>query len=214
MSKDAQPGAEFDPRQLILFVEGLERLKYETRHAWTITGRQESIADHSWRVAMFALVLAPGLPHIDMDRVVRILLVHDLGEAIEGDVSAKLETASPDEKLRREEAALVELTEPLAEAARAVILELWREYADGTTPEAKVAKALDKIETIIQHNQGSNPADFDHAFNLGYGAGLADVEPVLARIREEVDLVTGERCKASARGDSPKSTSPARPPRR
>jgi putative hydrolase of HD superfamily len=175
---------------MVEFIEGLERLKYQTRHAWTATGRQESIADHSWRVAMFALVLAPELPHIDMHKVVRILLVHDLGEALEGDVSAKLETASNDEKLRREEAALGELTKPLSAAARSIILDLWREYNDGATPEAKAAKALDKIETIIQHNQGRNPADFDHAFNLGYGAGLADVEPVLARIREEVDRDT------------------------
>ena len=59
------------------------------------------------------------------------------------------------------------------------------------TPEARAVKALDKLETIIQHNQGANPPDFDYAFNLHYGRSHTDAasEPVLAEIRALVDEV-------------------------
>lgn len=178
---------------LITFLQGLERLKNETRHAWTSTGRHESIAEHSWRLAMFALVLEPEFPMIDMSRVVRMLLVHDLGEAIDGDVSAKFESATPEEKLRREEAALRELLASLDAPARGEIVELWDEYNRAESEEARVAKALDKLETIIQHNQGENPGEFDYGFNLEYGAGLSDGHPLLASIRSIVDKMTRER---------------------
>ena len=181
---------QYKAHQIISFVQGLERLKSETRHAWTSTGRQESIAEHSWRLAMFALALEPEFPTVDMGRVVRILLVHDLGEAIDGDVSAKEETASPEEKLRREEAALLELVRPLEQPARGEILELWEEYNRAASDEAKVAKALDKLETILQHNQGKNPREFDYEFNLEYGSGLADFAPMLSEIRAELDTKT------------------------
>lgn len=184
-------------RRIISFVEGLERLKSETRHAWTSTGRHESIAEHSWRVAMFALALGPEVPEVDMERVVRILLVHDLGEALEGDVSAKHEVAPPEEKLRREEEAMRVLLEPLDESAAQMIMALWREYNEGATGEARIAKALDKLETIIQHNQGANPGDFDYEFNLQYGTAAGETGGVLGAIRAEVDRITGERAAGS-----------------
>lgn len=180
-------------RGIISFVQGLERLKIETRHAWTSSGRQESIAEHSWRLALFAMALEPELPTVDMNRVVRMLLVHDLGEAIEGDVSAKEERSSPEEKLRRERAGLDQLLEPLEPPARGEIVTLWEEYNGAATAEAKVAKAVDKLETIMQHNQGANPEGFDYEFNLRYGAGLAEVEPLLRAIREQIDGATLRR---------------------
>ena len=178
---------------LITFLQGLERLKNETRHAWTSSGRHESIAEHSWRLAMFAMALEPEFPMVDMGRVVRILLVHDLGEAIDGDVSAKFEDASPAEKLRREEASLREVLGALDAPARGEIVDLWEEYNRGESEEARMAKALDKLETIIQHNQGENPEEFDYEFNLAYGAGLDHGHDLLSAIREIVDRMTRER---------------------
>lgn len=178
---------------LITFLQGLERLKNETRHAWTSTGRHESIAEHSWRLAMFAMALEPEFPTVDMSRVVRILLVHDLGEAIHGDVSAKYEESSPEEKLRREELSLREVLAALDPPARGEIVDLWEEYNRGETEEARMAKALDKLETIVQHNQGENPEEFDYEFNLAYGAGLSDGHTLLSAIREIVDRMTRER---------------------
>lgn len=184
-------------------MEGLERLKNETRHAWTSTGRRESVAEHSWRLAMFALVLEPEFPMVDMNRVVRMLLVHDLGEAIDGDVSAKFEKATPEEKLQREEASLRKVLAELESPARGEIVDLWEEYNRADTDEARMAKALDKLETIIQHNQGSNPEEFDYEFNLAYGAGLSDAFSLLAEIREELDEATRGRMGDPSEGRGP-----------
>jgi putative hydrolase of HD superfamily len=133
-----------------------------------------------------------------------MLLVHDLGEAMDGDVSAKFERASQEEKLRREEAALKELLISLDPPARGEIVELWEEYNRAETEEARMAKALDKLETIIQHNQGKNPREFDYEFNLGYGAGLSENHPLLASIRSVVDRMTRERMESEgSHGSTP-----------
>lgn len=70
---------------------------------------------------------------------------------------------------------------------------LWREYEEAATPEARLVKALDKAETILQHNQGQNPPDFDYDFNLDYGKGLFLGDPILRALRAELDLETVKR---------------------
>ena len=171
---------------LLMFIKELERLKNNTRTAWTSTGRQESIAEHSWRLAMFCMALEPHVQDIDMSRVLRMSLIHDLGEAYEGDVSATV-AVDPALKLHKEEDALRRLIAPLPESLQQTVIDLWREYNEGNTREARLVKALDKIETIVQHNQGDNPPDFDYSFNLGYGKPLASFDPVLQAIRDIVD---------------------------
>ena len=59
-----------------------------------------------------------------------------------------------------------------------------------TTPAAKVAKALDKLETLMQHNQGANPPDFDYEFNIGYARKYTDAVPLIAEIRKSIDEET------------------------
>lgn len=179
---------------IITFINELERLKDITRTAWTKNGRRESVAEHSWRLSVFALVLEDYLQDVDLGRVIRMCLVHDLGEAYDGDVSAKLED-DQEGKLEREELAFLKLSDALPESMRNKLLSLWWEYNDGQTKEAKIAKALDKIETIIQHNQGSNPADFDYAFNLEYGREYSFHDPVTRSIREIIDRETEKRIR-------------------
>jgi len=174
------------------FIRDAEKLKNVTRTSWTSEGRRESTAEHTWRLCLLALLLEPEFPDLDFARVLRICIVHDLGEAISGDISAKLQ-ATP--KAEQERADLVQLLAPLPEPRRAQILALWDEYESASTPEARVAKALDKIETIIQHNQGRNPPDFDYRFNLGYGRTYGLEEPVIADLREIVDRETAERAR-------------------
>ena len=74
------------------------------------------------------------------------------------------------------------------------LIALWEEYNEGETKESKLVKALDKIETIIQHNQGNNPADFDYAFNLTYGKAYCEFDDTIKALREIVDHDTLERC--------------------
>lgn len=75
------------------------------------------------------------------------------------------------------------------------IMQLWQEYEDANTPEAKAVKALDKLETILQHNQGINPPDFNYEFNLGYGQKHTSTEPLFALIRSILDEETNNKIK-------------------
>ena len=81
-----------DARSLIDFLRVMERLKDAPRHCWTTGGRRESVAEHSWRVALMAMLVADEFPGVDIDRVVRMCLIHDLGEAVTGDIPAFLKT--------------------------------------------------------------------------------------------------------------------------
>ncbi|MCX7711099.1 MAG: HD domain-containing protein [Clostridia bacterium] len=174
---------------MISFIKELERLKDITRTAWTSQGRQESVAEHSWRLCLFAFVLEDHFPETNIHKVIQMCLIHDLGEAYEGDVSAKIETNQKD-KLPREKSALLKLLSSLSEHSQSKFLSLWKEYVAGESKEAKLAKALDKMETIIQHNQGKNPSDFDYEFNLQYGRDLALHDSVLRSIRDLIDNET------------------------
>jgi putative hydrolase of HD superfamily len=177
---------------IITFIQEIERLKDITRTAWTKKGKRESVAEHSWRLAVFALVLDKHFSDLDMNRVIMMCLIHDLGEAYEGDVSAKLKV-DQEKKLRKEEKALQNLLAPLPEITRNKLLELWWEYNNGETKEAKLKKAIDKMETIIQHNQGNNPSDFDYRFNLEYGKKYSTHDPVIKALRDIIDTETLKR---------------------
>ena len=74
-------------------------------------------------------------------------------------------------------------------------MELWDEYEAATTAEAKVAKALDKLETLLQHNQGANPPDFDYEFNISYVRKFTDAVPLIAEIRKRIDEKTRENAQ-------------------
>lgn len=172
--------------QYLKFIQETEQLKSTLRTAWTAEGRQESTAEHSWRLAMLAAVLAEEVPKLDMIRVLKMCLVHDLGEAYEGDVSAALQL-DDDARHKREEEAVRKIFAMLPEQQEQELMELWLEYSGNTSPEAAFVKALDKAETIIQHNQGKNPPDFDYEFNLEYGADYFKEDPLLQELRKCID---------------------------
>jgi putative hydrolases of HD superfamily len=181
----------------LAFLREAERLKGVLRSGFTSTGRPESTAEHSWRLALMALVFADELPGLDLARVLKLCLVHDLGEAIHGDIPAIHQHAHPD-KSAQERADLHTLTRDLDAGLRAEIIALWDEYEAAATPEAQAVKAFDKLETILQHNQGDNPPDFDYAFNLGYGRKHTATAPLFAALRDMLDRDTAARA-ASAR---------------
>lgn len=176
------------------FLRSAERLKTIHRSAWTSAGEPESVAQHTWRLCLMATVLADRYPDVDAARLLKICVVHDLGEAIRGDVPA-VEQDPDDDKAARERMDLRELLRPLPEDDAAEILALWDEYEAAETPEARLAKALDKLETILQHTQGDNPTDFDYHFNLGYGTDYTTGDPLVEAIRERLDRETEARAR-------------------
>lgn len=188
------------------FLRGAERLKTVTRSGFTSAGHAESVAEHTWRLSLMALLLAPEFPDVDAARLLSICLVHDLGEAIGGDIpapeQARRAAAGGTGKAREERRDLETLLRPLAERQRNEILALWDEYDAARTPEARLAKALDKLETILQHTQGDNPPDFDYRFNLGYGREHTASPPLIAAIRAALDRATEDRHLSRERGAS------------
>ncbi len=178
------------------FIEAAGALKDTLRSARTVAGRTESVAEHSWRLALMAALLAPREPGLDPLEVVKLCLVHDLGEAISGDVPAIAQGGEPD-RAARERRDLDTLAEPAPTAVRAELLRLYDDYAGARTAEAAFVKALDKLETLMTHAQGANPGDFDYAFNFAYGREATDAVPLVAALRHLAD----RRTRARAEGE-------------
>ena len=188
-----------DIEGVLTFLRAAERLKTVMRSGWTSDGQQESVAEHTWRLCLMAMLLYGHIPGIDLARLLKMCLIHDLGEAIGGDVPAPAQKVGKG-KADQERSDLLQLIAPLPPALRQEIIELWDEYEAADSPEAKVAKGLDKLETILQHNQGRNPANFDYAFNLDYGQRYTAVDPIMSALRERLDEETARLQKKSGRG--------------
>jgi putative hydrolases of HD superfamily len=179
---------------ILAFLRSAERLKTVTRSGWTSAGQRESVAEHTWRLCLMAMVLYGRDDRIDLGKLLRMCLIHDLGEAIGGDIPAPEQARDgAGGKAARERDDLLELIHPLPDEARAEITGLWDEYEAAESAEARLAKGLDKLETILQHTQGSNPDDFDYAFNLAYGRQYTAADPLLAALRQRLDLETARR---------------------
>ena len=194
MSQDAP----IDPQRLegmIDFLQSAAALKDTLRTGRTASGRQESTADHSWRLCLLVILLADDLQNVDLVRLLQLCLVHDLAEAVTGDVPAPLQT-NADGRKKRERDALRQLCEPLPQDLRRRILALCAEYDEGCSPESLLAKGLDKIETMLQHLVGANPPGFDYGFNLTYGRHITDRHPVLRQMRSSLDIKMHERIEA------------------
>lgn len=176
------------------FLRAAERLKDVLRSARTSTGREESTAEHSWRLCLMAMIFADQLPELDWRKVLELCIVHDLGEAIHGDVPATEQAASPDKSVRERQDLLM-LTRMLDAAARETIVSRWDEYEAAASPEAKAVKALDKLETLLQHNQGMNAPDFDYGFNFDYGKRYTSSHALFHTIRELIDEDTRSRMR-------------------
>ncbi len=87
-----------EPQNLLQALHTAEKLKDTTRHCYTSGGRHESVAEHSWRIALMAYWLRDAFPEADMDKVIRMCLIHDLGECFTGDIPAFDKTAADEVK--------------------------------------------------------------------------------------------------------------------
>ena len=137
-------------RELLNFLNRLERLKTNGRHSVTAGGVTESVAAHSWRLSVFALLLLPEFPEIDGNKLLRMCLIHDFGEAVTGDIPSFLKSK---EHERTEEDAVATLLSDLPEPQRGELTALFAEMDAMETQEARLYKALDKMEAVIQHNE-------------------------------------------------------------
>ncbi|CEK33979.1 HAD superfamily hydrolase,5'-nucleotidase,HD domain [[Clostridium] sordellii] len=169
-----------------------EKLKCNTRHSWTSSGRHESVAEHSWRIALMALLMRDEFPETDMDKVIRMCLIHDLGEAFTGDIPT---FEKKDEDSKKEDEIFLKWIATFPSPYREEFTELLKEMNERKTDEAKLYKALDNLEAVIQHNEADIstwiPLEYDLQFT--YGADKVEFSTYLKKLKKEIDQRTTEK---------------------
>ena len=183
-----------EARALLDALHVAERLKDTTRHCYTSGGRHESVAEHSWRIALMAFFIRDEFPEADMDKVIAMCLIHDLGEAFTGDIPTFNKTSKDD---KHEEDLLFEWVESLPEPVRSRMQDLYKEMIERKTLEAKIFKAMDSLEAVIQHNESDlstwEPQEYE--LNLNYAFDRVAFSPYLQELRVEIRKDTEEKIK-------------------
>ena len=188
-----------DAREYLEILHVAERLKDTPRHCTTSQGRTESVAEHSWRISLTAFLLEIEFPDLDMDKVTRMCLIHDLGECFTGDIPTFLKTDTD----RETEDSLLDrwvrnLPEPLSREMSA----LYREMDAQQTGEAKLYKALDKLEALIQHNESPLDTWSENEFDLNkrYAFDAVAFSDWLTALRNEILFDTLEKIQKEGGG--------------
>ena len=185
-----------EAKELLRVLHTAERLKDETRHCYTSGGRHESVAEHSWRLALTALFLRDEFPALNIDRVIRMCLIHDLGECFTGDIPSFLKSGGDEE---RERSALETWVASLPAPYSVELKTLYAEMDALETDEARLYKALDKLEAVIQHNE-SDIATWlprEYELNLTYADENVAFSDYLKRLREEIRRETRDKIAAA-----------------
>lgn len=157
-----------DYQALLDWMDLAEKLKFNTRHSWTSSGRCESVAEHSFGLGMLAWLVKDEFQECDVNKVMEMCLLHDIGEAVTGDIPSFEKHSSDEEKEKNE---IQKLSELLPDKKRHEFMNLMEELWKNETVEAKLVHALDKLEAVIQHNQA--PIDtwlpLEYELQLTYG---------------------------------------------
>lgn len=174
-----------EARELLEAMAVAVRLKDTTRHCYTEKGRHESVAEHCWMAALMAFFLQEEFPEADMDKVIRMCLIHDLGEAFTGDIPTFEKT---EENERTEERLLREWVAALPKVCRDEMTALYDEMERRESVEAQIYKAIDNLEAVIQHNFSdlSTWIPREYELNKTYGDDKVAFSPYLTALREEV----------------------------
>ena len=180
------------PRELLEALSIAERLKDATRHCYTKNGRHESVAEHSWMMTLMAFFLKEEFPEADMDKVIKMCIIHDLGEAFTGDIPTFEKTQ---EHEKTEEELLEAWVNTLPETIRAEMAALYEEMAKRETLEAKIYKAIDSLEALIQHNISdlSTWIPKEYELNKTYADDKVEFSEYLKALREEIRKDTMEK---------------------
>lgn len=179
-------GREYmEARKLLEALTVAERLKDATRHCYTRTGRHESVAEHSWMMTLMAFFIKDEFPEADMDKVIRMCIIHDLGEAFTGDIPTFEKTK---ENEQTEENLLCSWIASLPENISSEMGELYEEMAERKTPEARIYKAIDSLEALVQHNISdlSTWIPREYELNKTYADDKVEFSEYLKELREEI----------------------------
>ena len=184
-------------RELIDFMGVIEKLKCAERHCVTTSGRVESVAEHSWRLAVMAMLACGEAPGVDRDRVIKMCLIHDFGEAITGDIPTFLKTDSDREV---ENGAIERLISSLPERERSEMAELFLDMERMESPEARLVKALDKCEALLSHNEAdiSSWLPLEYDLQLTYAQKECQAFPFTRELRAALEEDSRRKIEAAA----------------
>ena len=186
------------PKEYLAVMHCIAGLKERTRHAWMKSGRQESVAEHSWRMALMAYFLRDAFPSADLTRVLLMALLHDMGQVFTGDIPTFEKT---DADRAREHALRNQWIDALPSPYAAEVHDLFAEMDACETEEARLAKALDRMEAVITHNEG-DPAtwlpleyDLQHTYGVEEAAFSHALKELRTEVNNEVDAVIASLAK-------------------
>lgn len=176
------------PEEYLSILAQAARLKTMTRHCWTQEDRKESVADHSWRITLMAILLTgvEEFSDVDMNRVMRMCLIHDLGESFTGDIPTFEKTGND---MDVEDDLFHKWVSTFPEPQRTEWTGLLAEMEALETREARLYKAMDKLEALISHNESDIktwlPLEYDLQFT--YGQENMQFSEYLKELRAAID---------------------------
>ncbi|MBE6858585.1 MAG: HD domain-containing protein [Ruminococcus sp.] len=174
-----------DARKLLDIMSVAERLKDVTRHCYTKNGRHESVAEHCWMMSLMAFFLSDEFPEADMNKVIKMCIIHDMGEAFTGDIPTFDKTADNE---KTEEDFLYSWVDSLPENYRSEMKALYSEMSELRTVESKIYKAIDGLEAVIQHNISdlSTWIPIEYELNKVYANDKVAFSDYLTKLRDEI----------------------------
>lgn len=185
-----------DIKSTLDFLSLMGQLKMKERHCVLENGRTESVAEHCFRLACFSWLLRDEFAALDMDKVMCMCLLHDMGEAVTGDIPV-FDKTKEDEDVERD--ALAGLAKGLSGGRRREWEALFSEMEKNETDEARLFHALDKLEAVISHNESdiSTWLALEHELQLTHGSKEAEAFAFTKRLREQVRRDTQEKLRQS-----------------
>lgn len=181
-----------EARKLLETLDIAERLKDTTRHCYTKNGRHESVAEHSWMMCLMAFFMKDEFPEADMNKVIQMCIIHDLGECFTGDIPTFDKTKENEET---EETLLYSWVKSLPSNYADEMMKLYEEMSERKTLEAKIYKAIDSLEALIQHNISdlSTWIPKEYELNKTYADDKVAFSKYLSKLREEIRKDTWEK---------------------
>lgn len=179
--------------EIFKFLNVAEKLKCEMRHSWLSCGRQESVAEHSWRMGLMVILFAPYLSQpVNLEKCLKMAILHDLAEAEAGDIPV-FEAQEKEIKERKkvlELKAMKNICATLPPSLGDDLFSLWEEYEEKKSFEALFVNALDKIEVHLQHVEAPLSTwieiERDMLFQDKWMRAHCQFDPVLLQTAEKV----------------------------
>jgi putative hydrolase of HD superfamily len=175
------------------------QVKSVTRHFWTSSGRQESVAEHSWRLAAMIYLFRDQFRDYDIEKMISMTLFHDISEIKHGDIPTFNKTSNDIENERK---ALEEIAEEFEAQSIQEVIDDVEDFDMKRSKEAKIVNAFDKIEAVLQHNEAdlSTWIELEYTLNLTYGTEECTCNPILKALRTLIQKETIDKMQKRDQG--------------